>query len=87
MTAPAGHQGSIALTRPRRGGDLTTLRRILWRAVLAAEKILVEAPDDEMRVKGIHATIQACGAYCKLLADTELEQRLQALEQASRGQA
>ncbi len=87
MPPSMGHRGKIAISRPRKVGDLRTLTRILWRAVLEAERLLVEAPDDDTRFKGVHATIQACGAYCKLLQDAELEQRLQALEQQTRGKA
>ena len=87
MPPAMAHKGKIALTRPRKGGDVRTLTRILWRAVLEAERLLVDAEDAEMRAKGVHAVVQACGAYLKMLEGTELEARLAVVEQAQKGQA
>jgi hypothetical protein len=51
--------------------------------------VFTHAPADnpELRLKAIHAIIQAGSAYAKLLEIGELEARLSAVEQAQRGHA
>jgi hypothetical protein len=53
---------------------------MLWRALLEAERVLLESDDDELSLKAVHAVSQASGQYLKLLEIGELEARVAALE-------
>jgi hypothetical protein len=67
--------------RSRQPGDLTQLRRVLWRTILEVEDLLdaLERPPD-LVLKSAHALAQLAGAYTKLVETAGLEARLQALE-------
>ena len=74
----------VKLRRIRKAGDLETLRKKLWQAVLAAEDLMLSKDAtyaDQLRA--IHALVQAGGQYHKLLLMSDLEDRLDALEEAS----
>ena len=70
--------------RSRQPGDLTQLRRVLWRTILEVEDLLdaLERPPD-LVLKSAHALAQLAGAYTKLVETADLEQRLAKLEEAS----
>ena len=56
------------LVKPRKAGDVEELRRIMWRAVRAAEQMMyLEAVTPEMVFKSVYALAQAGGAYMKVL--------------------
>jgi hypothetical protein len=68
--------------RPKRirAGDLSALKRRLWEAILTAGDLL-DHDDPATRLRAVHALGQSAGVYRAILADSDLEQRLQALEQ------
>ena len=79
------HLARIAKRRKREGGDLTKMRRTLWRAVEAAEASLLDAAaaeDAAAVLKAVHAITQASGAFARLVEVGELEARLAELESA-----
>lgn len=79
------HLARIAKRRKRDGGDLTKMRRALWRAVEAAEAALMDgaaAGDAAAVLKAVHAITQASGAFARLVEVGELEARLAELEAA-----
>ena len=61
MPPPMGRRGKIAVSRPRKVGD-TGLYPYSVAGRPGSRALLVEAPDAETSFKGVHATIQACGA-------------------------
>jgi hypothetical protein len=67
--------------RPRRlkPGDLDALKGELWAAVRTASALL-DHENVDTRLRAVHATAQASAAYRNLLADTELEAIVAALE-------
>jgi hypothetical protein len=70
---------------PRRGsrqpGDITHLRRVLWRTILEVEALLdARPPSNELVLKSAHALAQLAGAYRSVLETSDLAQRLTALE-------
>jgi hypothetical protein len=70
--------------RRRKVGDLAALQRKLWAAICEADDMIVGADADELRLKAIHALVQAGMAYAKILEIGEYEARLAALEQQLR---
>jgi hypothetical protein len=66
--------------RPRKVGDIRALQRMLWRALIEAEHILIHSEDVETSLKAIHAISTAGGGYAKLLEATELDTRLHKVE-------
>jgi hypothetical protein len=70
--------------RSRQPGDLTQLRRVLWRTILEVEDLLdaLERRPD-LVLKSAHALAQLAGAYTKLVETADVEQRLAKLEEAS----
>jgi hypothetical protein len=70
--------------RRRKVGDLAALQRKLWGAICEADGVIVGADADELRLKAIHALVQAGMAYAKILEIGEYEARLAALEQQLR---
>jgi hypothetical protein len=70
----------MAKKRARKPGDLGALKITLWRAILEAERVLLESEDDELSLKAVHAVSQASGQYLRLLEIGELEARVAALE-------
>lgn len=69
--------------RPRRAkpGDLSALKRELWAAIVTATDLL-DDDDREIRLRAVHATSQAAGAYRALYETADLEGRIAALEAA-----
>jgi len=82
MANPNPYQARLAQRRPRKPGDLRQLTRVLWRAILEAEEILMNAGDAELKLKAIHALSQCAGQYRGLIEVGEFESRLKALEDA-----
>jgi hypothetical protein len=70
----------MAKRRARKPGDLAALKITLWRALLEAERVLLESDDDELSLKAVHALSQASGQYLKLLEIGEFEASIAALE-------
>jgi hypothetical protein len=70
--------------RRRKVGDLAALRRKLWGAICEADDMLVGAEADELRLKAIHALVQAGMAYARILEIGEHEARLRAIEEKLR---
>jgi hypothetical protein len=67
---------------PRKSGDLASLKRKLWYAILTAEGILASEATLEDKLKGVHALSQAASVYTNLVKLTDLEARVVRLEQA-----
>ncbi len=65
--------------RRRKPGDLSSLRRSLWAAILTAEGLCDDA-DAAVRLRALHAMATLAGSYLKTLEIAELEQRIAALE-------
>jgi hypothetical protein len=73
----------MARRRYRKPGDLTQLRAVLWRTILAVEALLDACPpSSELVIKSAHALAQLAGSYTKVVETADLEARLQALETA-----
>jgi hypothetical protein len=70
------------LKPPRKSGDLASLKRKLWYAILTAEGILASEATLEDKLKGVHAISQAASVYTNLVKLTDLEARVLRLEQA-----
>jgi len=89
MANQSPHDGRLAKKELHRPGNLQQLLGIMWRNVLEADAIKTTIPEDavELRLKAIHATIQAGSAYARLLEVGELEARMVAIEQALQGTA
>lgn len=74
--------------RRRKAGSLEEARRLLWRALERAGKLLeVEdpetgQPDNALALKAIHAISQGAGAYAKVCEVADLAQRIEAIEKA-----
>jgi hypothetical protein len=84
------HSARVAKRAQHRAvGSLPQLLAIMWHALGEAQDVLDHATAEqaELRLKAVHAIIQAGSAYAKLLEIGELEARLAALEAAARGQA
>lgn len=77
--------------RLRKPGTLEDLRVKLWRAVDAAEQMVeraMETPGETERVaRALHAAAAVYREYRTLLVDSELEARLEAIEDAMNRQA
>lgn len=68
--------------RRRKPGDLAALRRVMWEAILAAERIMDEGASPDTRLRAAHALSALAGQYLKAVETTDLEQRIEALERA-----
>ena len=68
--------------RHRKAGDLHQLRRVLWGMVVEVEQLLSGEPPPERVLRAAHALSQLSGAYVNLCRNTELEERLAAVEHA-----
>ncbi len=76
-----GKTPPVRLRQIRKPGDLASLKKKMWRAVLSAEDILTSpaiSPDQQLRA--VHALVQAGGAYAKLLEATDLQEQLDTLK-------
>ena len=79
------HVARAAKKRRTQPGDMNTARALLWRALQAAEGVLLDAADvnDAPTVlKAVHALTQATAAYARVVEAGELEARLSELEAA-----
>jgi hypothetical protein len=79
------HQARTAKRRHarlRKSGTIADMQRELWRAVLCAKDVLLDASGDPATtLKAVHAITSASTAYAKLVEVGELEARLAELEQ------
>ena len=89
MANPNPYAARRAKKRRYKQGDLQQLQRLLWHALLEAKAVLDRATEDEaeLKLKAVHALGQVAAHYSRLVEATELEARLQALEQQTRGKA
>jgi hypothetical protein len=68
--------------RHRKAGDLHQLRKVVWGMVVEVEQLLSGEPPPERVLRTAHALSQLSGAYVNLCRNTELEERLAAVEHA-----
>jgi hypothetical protein len=67
--------------RRLKSGDLSDLRRVLWRTIVEVESLLdTRPPSNDLVLKSAHALAQLAGAYTKLVETADLETRLATLE-------
>jgi hypothetical protein len=70
--------------RKRNSGSLSALQRQLWHGLKIVDVALAEAMqrnDDESLRRWLHLLTQMSGAYTRLVETTEIETRLQAIEE------
>ena len=84
MAKGAPSLGKSSRERPHRAvGDLESLRRKMWQAVIEAEALLLRPrASTATKVRAIHALVQAGAAYHRLLQISEIEERIRRLEAA-----
>jgi hypothetical protein len=89
MPNPSPHLARMGKKARGKPGDLAELLAMLWGALLEAQDVLTQAPEDspELRLKAVHAISQCGGQYARLLEVGELEACLAALEAHARGTA
>ena len=82
MPNPSPHKARIAKKRKGKPGDMPRLLRVVWSALLEAERVMESTDSDnpELTLKAVHAVSQCAGQYAKLLEVGELEARIVALE-------
>ena len=68
-------------SRRHKPGSMDALRRELWAAVMAAGDLL-DDDDPATRLRAVHAVSQSAAAYQRVYESSDLEARLEALEQA-----
>ena len=69
--------------RLRKSGTIADMQRELWRAILCAKDVLLDASNDPATtLKAVHAITSASTAYAKLVEVGELEARLSELEKS-----
>lgn len=72
--------------KTRKPGTLDDLRVKVWRAVNSAEQMLESAmetvEDTERLARALHAAVSVYREYRTLLVDSDLEERLKAIEEA-----
>jgi hypothetical protein len=76
-------KGSMGNKRRRKPGDLSSLRRTLWAALLEIEDML-ESPKEAIKLKAAHSLATLSGVYLKALELTEIEARIKALEEKAK---
>lgn len=77
---------SYKYKRSRKALTLDELKLRLTDAIKAAEKIILTGSTDDKKLRAIHAMVSAAGSYNKLVETTDLEKRIEELEQqAERG--
>jgi hypothetical protein len=74
------YRARMAKKSRRKPGDLPALARQLWGAVLHAEEVLEAAGTPELKLRGVHALVQAGAAYLRLLEVGEMESRIKEIE-------
>jgi hypothetical protein len=70
--------------RPR-AGDMAALQRILWRAILMSEEVMMVANTPEVRLKAANTIAQSSAHYTRIVETMNLLARVEALEQALKG--
>ena len=84
------HLARLAKKKRAAPGNLADLLARQWRAVEAADAVLVDAAaanDSALVLKGVHALTQAAGAYARLVEAGEIEARLAEVEQRLEAEA
>ncbi len=80
------HEARVAKKRHARmskTGTIADMQRELWRAILCAKDVLLDASNDPATtLKAVHAITSASTAYAKLVEVGELEARLAELEKS-----
>jgi hypothetical protein len=66
---PRNKHAAVLVRRKHRVGDVDDLLAVVWHALLEALAVLKAATADEkeLKLKAVHATMQAGSAYAKLL--------------------
>lgn len=68
--------------RIRKAGTLEKLKKKLWQAITTAEEVLLdEESSASQKLRAVHAITQASNVYAKLFEASELERRLEKLEE------
>jgi hypothetical protein len=70
----------MARKRYGKPGDLLSLQRVLWQAIVDTKALTDGEASADLVLKTSHALAQLTNAYQKLVLGTEFEQRLRALE-------
>jgi hypothetical protein len=74
------------MRKPRQSMDIAQLRSSLSWAIKRSERLLADPKlSAELLLKVTHALAQSAGVYRALIESTELEQRMQVLEQRLQG--
>jgi hypothetical protein len=68
--------------RRKKPGDLSSLRRSIWAAILTAEE-LCDNDSPEIQLRALNSIAQLAGAYLRTLEADDLEKRIVALESRS----
>jgi hypothetical protein len=63
-------------------GNMGALQRICWRALLAAEDVLVSTADPELKLRAATSIGQLSGYYTRVVETLDLAARMAALEEA-----
>ena len=86
MPKPNKYSDGVPAVKPRRKhirkpGDLGTLKKKMWLAVVSAQDILTsDHVSTDQRLRAVHALVQAGGAYLKLLETSDLQEQLDHLK-------
>lgn len=65
--------------RDDQAGTIDAVREKLWTAIERVET-MTRSDDDALALKAVHALVQACGAFVKVVEVGELEARMADLE-------
>jgi hypothetical protein len=83
MQHEAVRQRAHKKRRTVKPGNLTTLKRHLWKALLIALDVAQEYQEDpNLQLRAAHCISQVAGQYAKLHETSELEKRIKDLENA-----
>lgn len=77
---PSPHKARIAKKQNAKPKDLTAVSDFVWKALERCAELL-DNEDKATALKASHAVFQGATAYAKLYEVSELEARLEALEQ------
>jgi hypothetical protein len=78
------NQDDSSRKRRPRAGDMAALQRILWRAILVSEEVLMAAQTPEVRLKAANTIAQSSAHYTRVVETVCLLARVEALEAAVR---
>lgn len=80
MATPPPHKARLAKKQNAKPKDLTAVSEMIWKALQRCTTLL-DGADEATALKAAHAIFQGSTAYAKLHEVSELEARLEALEQ------